>query len=114
MKLNTTNKHFCNFHIAGFTYWDGCKAFSELKIGRALKLIREEGNKFDPHAVAIYYENYKLGFVPQSENKQFSQFLDLGYTDIFDVRIQRLSPEAHPEKQVAVVIFLKEAKEFNL
>ena len=113
MTQNTINKHICNFYIAGFTFWDGCRAFSELKVGIPLKLVREDGNKFDPYAVAIYYEGYKLGFVPRGDNELICQFLDLGYTEIFDARVQRISPEAHPEKQVGVVVFLKEAKELN-
>ena len=113
MKQNTINKHIGSFYIAGFTFWDGCMAFSQLKVGKPLKLVREEDNKFDPCAVAIYYEGYKLGFVPRGDNQLICQFLDLGYTEIFDVRVQRISPEAHPEKQVSVVVFLKEAKELN-
>ena len=113
MTQNTINKHIGNFYIAGFTYWDGCRAFSELKVGKPLKLVREEGNKFDPYAVAIYYEGYKLGFVPSGDNELICQFLDLGYTEIFDARVQRISPEAHPEKQVGVAVFLKDAKELN-
>lgn len=105
------DRHVGNFNIAGFTYWEGCLALQELKIGAPLQLVREEENKFDPHAVAIYYEDYKLGYVPRSDNVMISQFLDLGYTDIFDLRVQRISLDAHPEKQVGVVLFLKEAKE---
>ena len=84
-----------------------------MKVGKPLKLVREEGNKFDPYAVAIYYEGYKLGFVPRSDNQLICQFIDLGYTDIFDARVQRISPDAHPEKQIGVVVFLKDAKELN-
>lgn len=112
MTQNTTNKHIGNFYVAGFSYWEGCRAFLELKVGTPLKLVREADNKFDPYAVAIYYETYKLGFVPRGDNELISQFLDLGYTGIFDARVQRISPDAHPEKQVGVVVFLKEAKEF--
>ena len=86
-------------------------AFNELKIGSPLKLIRECDNKFDPYAVAIYFGEYKLGFIPQGENQMISQFIDLGYADMFDVRVQRLSPDVHPEKQVGVVVFIKEASE---
>lgn len=109
MEQKTIDRHFGNFHIAGFTFWEGCMVFHELKIGTQLKLIREADNKFDPYAVAIYHKDYKLGFIPEGQNQTISQLLDLGYTDIFDVRIQRLSPEAHPEKQVGIVIFIKEA-----
>lgn len=111
MTQNTISRHIGNFYIAGFTFWDGCMAFNELKVGRKLRLVREENNRYDPNAVAIYYENYKLGFIPRTENQMICQFVDLGYADIFDVRIQRISPDAHPEKQISVVVFLKDAKE---
>lgn len=111
MERKTIDKHVGNFNIAGFTYWEGCTVLGELKIGTQLQLIREAENKFDPYAVAIYYGDHKLGFVPQGDNRLVSQFLDLGHTDIFDLRIQRIAPEAHPEKQVGVVLFLKGADE---
>ena len=114
METKTTNKHFGNFNVVGFTFWEGCMAFAELNIGTRLRLVREADNKYDPNAVAIYYKNYKLGFIPRDANIFVAQLLDLGYNDIFDIRVQRLSPDAHPEKQVSVVVFLKEASEvFN-
>ena len=102
------DRHFLNFEIAGFTYWDGCMALEELKPGTRLILAREEENKFDPYAVAIYYGDYKLGFVPRKVNQQLSQFLDLGYGDIFEAFVQRVSPDRHMEDQVGVVIYIKE------
>ena len=109
MENKTTDRHFSNFFIAGFTYWEGCVAISELRIGVSLRLVRESENRFDPNAVAIYFNEHKLGFVPRSENELFSKLLDLGYDKIFDCRVQRISPDAHPEKQVGVVVFINEA-----
>ena len=109
METKTTNKHFSNFYIAGFTFWEGCMAFSELRIGNKLNLVREADNRFDPYAVAIYYKDYKLGYIPRGENQTIAQFLDLGFNTLFDVRVQRLSPDANPERQVGVVVFAKEA-----
>ena len=86
MQKKLIDRHFLNFEIAGFTYWDGCMALAELKPGAELSLVREEENKFDPYAVAIYYGEYKLGFVPRKVNQQLCQFLELGYGDIFDAR----------------------------
>lgn len=80
---------------------------SELKPGMQLELVSEEENRYDPCAIAIYYGDYKLGFVPRSQNKTLSQLMALGYDDIFDARVQRVSPEEHPEQQVGVVVFLK-------
>lgn len=109
MGHNTIDKHLGNFNIAGFTFWDGCEAFGDLKVGTSLNLVREVDNKFDPYAVAIYYKDTKLGFIPRGENQLVAQFMDLGYNMIFDLRVQRICPDAHPEKQVGVILRLKEA-----
>lgn len=102
-------RHFANFDIAGFTYWDGALIFQELSIGTELHLKREDDNKFDPYAVAIYYKEYKLGFIPRGMNKEINKFCEQGYSNIFEVRINRISPEDDPENQVGVIVYLKHA-----
>ncbi len=99
--------HLAIFHIAGFSYWDGCEAFEHLKIGTKLQLIREEDNRFDPYAVAIYHDDYKLGYIPSSENHDISKYLDMGLGYIYEVRITRIMPDAHPEQQVEVILYIK-------
>jgi hypothetical protein len=79
----------CN--IAGFTYYNGINVIKELEIGTYLTLVAELENKFDPYAVAIYYNGEKLGFIPTGENKLINQFLQSGHTDLFEVRINRIS-----------------------
>jgi hypothetical protein len=102
------DRHFANFHIAGFTYYNGVDVFENLKIGTKLTLQAEPENAFDPNAIAIYYENDKLGFVPRGENELIRKFLNLGYTNMFEVKINQISPESHPEKQVRVVVRINE------
>lgn len=106
-KRTEQRKHFLHCYIAGFMYWDGCDAFKELEIGKRLELVREEDNKHDCNAVALYYGDYKLGFIPSDENEIFAQLLDMGHTDIFEVKICRLCPEAHPERQVSINVYIK-------
>ena len=99
------DRHFASFHIAGFTYYDGVDVFDNLKIGTKLFLKAEPENPYDPKAVAIYYgEDIHIGYVPRDENEVMSKFLILGYFDLFEVKINQVSPEAHPEKQVRVVV----------
>ena len=102
--------HLDNFHIAGFGYWQGCEAFEHLKIGTQLDLIREEDNRFDPYAVAIYYEEYKLGYIPRGSNHDISKYMDMGLDDIYDVRITRITPDVHPEQQVEVIVYIVNQK----
>jgi hypothetical protein len=102
------DRHFTTFHIAGFMYYNGVDVFENLKIGTELKLHAEPENRFDPLAVSIYYQNKKLGFVPKEDNELIRKFLDLGHTDLFEIKISQVLPEAHPEKQIRVVVRIKE------
>ena len=99
--------HLTSFHVAGFGYWDGCEAFEQLKIGTELDLVREAYNSFDPYAVAIYFGDYKLGYIPRGKNQEISKYLDMGFEDIYEVRITRLTPELQPEQQIEVNLYLK-------
>ena len=86
-KRTERRKHFLHTNVAGFMYWDGCEAFSRLEVGTKLEMVREADNKHDCDAVALYYKDYKLGFIPGSENEIFAQFLDMGHSDLFEVRV---------------------------
>ncbi len=102
-----SRKYFMGCNIAGFAYGEGCIVMDELKVGTQIQLVRDNYNKFDPLAIAIYYKNSKLGYIPQDKNGPLALFLDMDYNDIFEVRISRLNPNAHPEKQVYINIYLK-------
>lgn len=102
--------HFKSSHIAGFQYYDGCIVFSQLSMGTMLELVREEDNRYDPCAVAIYFDGEKLGYIPREDNEQISQFLDMGYTDLFEVRICRITPDVIAEKQIGINIYIRRKK----
>ena len=57
-------KFLLNCNIAGFTYGEGCIVMEELKVGTELTLVRDRYNKFAPLAIAVYYKNSKLGYIP--------------------------------------------------
>ncbi|PIE50527.1 MAG: DNA-binding protein [Flavobacteriales bacterium] len=101
-----TKEHLAHFNIAGFTYYDGVECFNKLKIGEKLRLELDAENKYDARAVAIYYKNYKLGFVPRSENRIIYKLLSVGLEDRLKIRIQSVSPDDHPENQIGVVVHL--------
>ena len=109
-KKSVKRAHLANFHIAGFGYWDGCEAFENLKIGTKLELVREADNAFDPYAVAIYFGEYKLGFIPRGQNHDISKYLDMGLADIYEVRITRITADIPPENQVEVIVYIKNQK----
>ncbi len=98
-------EHLAHFHVAGFTFYDGVLVFSKLKIGKKVKLQLDSENKYDPRAVAIYFEGMKIGYVPRTENRIFYKLLKVGITQ-FEARIQKVDSQEHTERQVEVVVHL--------
>lgn len=64
--------------VAGFQFHNGDTVWSSLSVGAPLALMREPNNSHDSNAVAVYYQNHKLGYVPQAENSAIAQMLDRG------------------------------------
>ena len=56
-------------------------------------------------AVALYFDDFKLGFVPRSENRIIYKLLTIGFTGM-ECKIQRVTPSEHPENQIGVIIHL--------
>ena len=82
------SRHFMDFHIAGFAYYDGLDVIDQLILGQQVSLIVEADNPHDPEAVAIYFKDIKLGYVPSAKNILLSNLLYYGHSDIFESRIQ--------------------------
>jgi len=66
----------------------------------------EPDNRFDPYAIALYFEGYKLGFVPRTCNHQLSKLLEMGYSNCLEARIQSINSQEHPENQLHVIVYL--------
>jgi len=90
--------------IAGFQFHAGAAIWPSLAVGEKLSLMREATNTHDPDAVAVYFQNNKLGYVPRAENSAIAQMLDRGET--LEARINRLSMEEDPSERVRFTVFL--------
>ena len=91
-----------SFHIAGFQYADGALVLGDLKVGDKLTLCAERDNPHDPEAVAIYYGNTKLGYVPGNEVGPLSLMMYYGHEDVFEARVQQVAPERSPWHRCAL------------
>ncbi|MGX7205298.1 HIRAN domain-containing protein [Enterococcus pingfangensis] len=98
------SRHFMDFHIAGFAYYEGIDVIEELTLGKPVSLVAEPDNPYDPEAVAIYYQDQKIGYVPKDKNEYLSKFLYFGHGEIFEAKIQYINKETHPERQFRVVV----------
>jgi len=108
--MYTPSRHIMDFYIAGFTYWDGFGALSSLRPGSALTLQGEPDNPYDPDAVALYYGEYKLGYVPRTENSLISRFSFFGLGNVFEAWVSQVDPTVHPARQVRVTVRVKDMR----
>lgn len=107
MKIVENKKHFMHCNVAGFSFHEGCTVFDQMKIGSPLRIIREDENDYDHNAVAIFFGDTHIGYIPKRMNEQLAMLLDMGYENIFEARVQSLDAEADPENQVGIIIYVK-------
>jgi hypothetical protein len=106
--MYTPSKHYLDFYIAGFTYWDGLDAIGDIKLGTEVILKGEPDNPYDPEAVAIFVGDHKIGYMPKDRNAEISKFLYFGHSDVFEAKISSIFPDKHPEQQFRVTVKIKE------
>ena len=112
--MEAKKKYFMDCHLAGRMYHEADDVWNQLKVGTVLWLERDLDNRYDPNAVAVcYYDldndldegvRYVLGYIPREENESIATFFDMGWTGLFECRINRIVPEAHPEHQIHLTI----------
>jgi len=90
--------------IAGFQYYDGDEVFAELGVDSPLLLVREQDNRYDANAVAVYYKQYKLGFVPRADNTAVAQMLDRG--ERLSAKVVELTMNKNPWERVRFAVML--------
>ena len=104
------SRHFIDFYIAGYTYWDAVELEQPLQVGAQLDMKVESDNPYDPRAVELFFEGVKIGYIPSRCNLQVQQLLFYGH-DVFTASVTQINPEAPLEQQVHVTIRVKDARE---
>lgn len=76
--------------VAGTSY---CKridtVFPKLEKGLVLRMLRHPKNKYDEHAIGIYFEKIRIGWVPRELNLIISRLMDAGKA--FFCRIEKVT-----------------------
>lgn len=82
-----------NFYIAGYQYHQGRKVEHLLKPSGMVVMRREPENHYDQNAIALYFQNTKIGYVPAVDNEILAQMLDNNI--LLEARIASVNP-AYP------------------
>jgi hypothetical protein len=89
-------------YISGYQYHKGAQMEHLFQSGTTFSLKREPENPFDDDAVALYYENARIGFIPPHSNVEIARMIEKG--EKLKARIARYEPELDPWERVYVEV----------
>ncbi len=92
------------YRLAGYQYHRASAVWPFLREGEALTLKREPHNPHDPSAIAVWFRNEKLGYVPRRENRVLAQMMDLGKK--VEGQIVQLLNEHNPWQRIRISTIL--------
>ena len=96
--------------VAGFQHYYGPQLLTGFNEGDLLQLVREPDNDYDPGAIALHWNEHKIGFIPTRLNSVFARLIDIQALELH-AEITHLKGEAKSWENVAVAIYcLKERK----
>jgi len=90
--------------LAGFRHHRAAGIWPFLRPGLELRLRREPWNRHDPQAVAVYYRQEKLGYLPRTDNTTIARWLDQGRG--LRASIAALGPDAERGGRVLLRVHL--------
>ncbi len=90
--------------LAGFQYHNGRRVWRFLQEGETLRFKREPFNFHDKQAVAVYFRNEKLGYLPEGQNQIAAQLLDRG--EMLIGKIKRLVASNNPQERISLQVWL--------
>lgn len=90
--------------LAGFQYYAGAVRWSEIRVGDALSLVREQDNPHDAHAVRVDWRGEKLGYLPRAENAAVAAEMDRGAR--VEGRVGALVEHRNPWRRVRIDVWV--------
>lgn len=97
--------------VAGFKHYRGMELLNEMEVNDLIELRREPDNVYDDFAIALYWQQEKIGFIPADFNETIARLLDAEALPLL-ASITHLKKDVKPwENVVVAVYFLQEEKE---
>lgn len=90
--------------LAGFQYHRASAIWPFLQVGETLHLKRESCNPHDRYAVAVWFRNEHLGYVPRRENRTLAKLMDQGERP--QATLIRLLDEENPWRKIRIRVEL--------
>lgn len=93
-------------HVDELTRYDLIYVAHKMSLGTELSIKKDEQRSWDDNALAVYYKNFKLGYVSQKTSEMIRRCLDRGKeikATVKSLSKQRFLPTSEMDIQVYVL-----------
>lgn len=96
--------------VRGFSYYEGPNIINDINKSGTLEMVREPENEFDKRAIALYFNQQKIGYLPRESNKTLSILMDTDLLE-FHAEITHIEADASDWEKIRIAVYaLKEIK----
>ena len=102
---------FSSFTIAGIQYRQKqgfVRKQRKMMLNRPVSLVAEPQNEHDKNAIAIYWNDLHIGYVPRRRNREVGALLKAGYEDILFATVTDIDPDEYIDRQIVVTLSILE------
>lgn len=101
------------FFVAGFRHYKGMEFLEFMQPNDLIELRREPENEHDECAIALYWQQEKIGFVPADLNELLSRLVDAQALPLLGT-ITHLNKKVKPWESVAIAIYFLQDNTFEI
>lgn len=105
--MHDKDRTIFEFPVFEFAFNDGITIIKKLKPGKTVTLKAEADNPYNPDAVAIYYKDAKIGYIPEGDGYLF-QLLYFGHNDIIEAKISHKNLKCNEGCKLRVAVKVKD------
>ncbi|MFT3903076.1 MAG: HIRAN domain-containing protein [Niabella sp.] len=91
--------------VRGFRFYKGPSLLDRMNEGDLLQMVREAENEYDDRAIALHFNNNKIGYIPQEDNAVLSRLMDADVIQL-QAEITHLKKEAKAWENVHIAVYV--------
>lgn len=88
--------------VAGFAHYEGADILDKIRDGDSVAIRPEPDNKYDPFAIALFWEGKKLGYVPRVSTALIHRFIKANLK--VEGQVEHTVNSSNPNERVVVSI----------
>ncbi len=99
--------------VAGFRFHKGMQLLPLMQEGDLLELRRDPKNSHDAFAVALFWQQEMIGYLPAAQNEVLARMMDAAALPLI-ASITHLNKEAKPWENVAIAVYFLQTEKTPL